>query len=443
MHLLHESDPMKKTTAFVISHEPDSSRTEKDQSINIIALTLTRALGREGVNVVRVHPNRFDDSLSSRYCKAIEICPDLYESESDLTCFLTEIGSRYPGEKVLVPASDDCSLYIARNAEALGREYVLLNPSAETMESVKDKRRQYELATKIGVPIPETYFPGSVEELKGIAAGLKDYPYIIKPLEAQKWRLRQYANVSSGRKAITVKNREELLDEFQRISADDSNLMVQEIIGGKDEHLITFLGYCSAEHKPLAHCIRSKLRQSPVDFGYCTATVSCHNDVVEQYARRLLRQSDYTGIVGIEFKFDPEINDYKLIEINTRPVNTTGISIECGVNLPVIAYRDAVGEMQEPTTDWEDGVIWLRLSQDFAAALELRRRGKLTMPQWFRSIRGRRVHALLAADDLRPFIQFYARYVQRQLGKLASTGRIPSLHRYTRRWLQRVSTWIF
>lgn len=435
---------MKKTTAFVVSHEPNAFRTAKDPSINIIALTLTRALGRAGVKVVRVHPNLLDDSLSSRYCRAIEICPNLYESEMKLTSFLTELGSRYPGKKVLIPASDDCSLYMARHAEALETEFVLLNPSADTMEKVKDKRRQYELATEVGVPIPETYFPENEIELIHIADRLSDYPYIIKPLEAQKWRLQQYANVSNGKKAITVNNREELIREYRRISADDNNLMVQEIIAGKDEHLFTFLGYCSAEHKPLAHCIRSKLRQSPIDFGYCTATVSCHNDVVEQYSRRLLRQSAYTGIVGIEFKFDSHTNDYKLIEINTRPVNTTGIAIGCGVNLPLIAFCDAIGKKQKPNKSWEDGVIWLRLLQDISAALELRRRGRLTIPQWFRSIRGKRIHAVLAADDLMPFIQFHARYIARPFGRITSISRIRSLlHRSTRIWLDRVASWIF
>lgn len=404
---------------------------------------LTRALGREGVKVVRVHPNHLDHSLSSRYCKRTEICPNLYDSEDNLTRFLMKLASRYTGKKVLIPASDDCSLYIARNAAALGAGYVLLNPSAETMESVKNKRRQYELAAAAGVPIPETYFPESVDHLVEIASSLSDFPYVIKPLEAQKWRLQRYANVSSGEKAITVFNREELIDEYRRICADDSNLMVQEIITGKDENLITFLAYSSTEHKPLAHCIRSKIRQSPVDFGYCTATISCHNNIVEQYAMRLLRHSDYTGIVGIEFKFDPHTNDYKLIEINTRPVNTTGISIGCGVNLPVIAFRDAIGLKQEPTTQWEDGVIWLRLTQDLGAALELRRRGQLTLPQWFRSLRGKRVHAVLAADDPMPFVQLYARYLLRQLGKLDLTHYMQSWPRRTRSWLQRVTTMIF
>ena len=261
---LDDKVAIEKTTAVVITHESNASRTAKDPSNSIIALTLTRALGRAGVKVIRVHPNHFEDSLSSRYCHAVEICPDMYQSEDDLNAFLAELAERYPGELVLIPASDDCSQYLARNADVLAASYTLINPTPETMERVGDKRRQYELARQVGVPIPETYFPESEEQMIEIADHLHDYPYVIKPLEAQKWRLRKYSNVSSGQKAITVNNRDELIEEYRRISAHDSNLMVQEIIGGKDEHLITFLGYCSADSKPLAHCMRTMPTARPM-----------------------------------------------------------------------------------------------------------------------------------------------------------------------------------
>lgn len=434
---------MKKTTAFVISHEPNPSRTEAEQRISIIALTLTRALGRENIDVVRVHPNMLDDSLSSRYLKAIEICPDLYQSEYALTSFLLGMADKYPGEKVLIPASDDCSAYLARHADSLGETFKLLNPSAETMESVKDKRRQYRLAEKASVPVPETVFPKSIQDLERAADGLTGYPYIIKPLEAQKWRLKRLSHVANGQKAITVHTREELLSEYRRIAEHDDELMIQEIINGDDEHLITFLGYCSDEHKPLAYCIRSKLRQNPVDFGYCTATVSCHNDEVERYAKQLLTEAQYTGIVGIEFKFDSKSQQYKLIEINTRPVNTTGLSIGCGVNIPLIAFLDAIGEKQEPVTDWQDGVTWLWLSMDVSAAVQLRRLGRTTYRKWLKSISGKRIHATLAWDDLRPCIQFYARFVEQQFTKPVDMGRLRDAGRGMLRDLGRMATRIW
>jgi len=433
---------MTRPTAFVISHEPDRHRDRNNKSISIIALTLTRALGRENLDVVRVHPNLLDYSLSSKYCSAVEICPDMYESEDSLVQFLLDLALQYAGKKVLIPASDDCSLFLAKHEVKLAEYFELLNPSAHTMKSVKNKQLQYELANATDVPIPETYFPVCLEDVVLLSKTLADFPYIIKPVEAQKWRLNNYSQVSNGKKAISVQNAQELCDEYARIAAYDKNVMIQEIITGPDENLFTFLGYCSKEHKPLAYCIRSKIRQNPVDFGYCTTTVSCHNSVVEDYSKRLLRGSDYNGIVGIEFKFDPRADCYKLIEINTRPVNTTGLSIGCGVNLPLIAFNDAIGKKQAPITDWQDGVTWVRLHQDFSAARELRRRGRLTYYQWLKSISGKRVHAVLALDDLRPFSQYYFRYLKFQLARILNMRSVAYLTRRTRRTLSHVTSWI-
>lgn len=306
---------MSLATAFIITHESDRTRTAQDKSMSIIALTLTRALGRQGIRVVRIHPNMFEHSLTSRYCSAIEICPDMYESEEALNQFLCELGSRYPGEKILIPASDDCSMYIAQHEAVLQSHFVLLNPTAAAMSRMKNKKLQYELAQAAGVPIPETYFPSTEEDIVALAESAHNYPYVIKPLEAQKWRLDEFKDVANGQKAIKVYDKEQLLAEFRRIAPFDNQLMVQEIISGEDTNLYTFLAYCSHDKKPLAYCIRSKLRQSPIKFGYCCATISCHNDVVERQAKQMLQIADYTGIVGIEFKLDPKTQEYKLIEI--------------------------------------------------------------------------------------------------------------------------------
>ena len=408
--------------------------------MSIIALTLTRALGRENVDVVRVHPNLFDYSLSSKYCTAVEICPNLYESEDSLTDFLNDLSSRYPGKKVLIPASDDCSLFLARHEDKLSKEFILLNPSASTMRWVKNKRLQYELAAATNVPIPETYFPECQEDVLELSKSLADYPYIIKPLEAQKWRLSNYSGVANGKKAITVHTAREMLAEYQRISPHDKDIMIQEIISGRDDKLFTFLGYCSDEHKPLAYCIRKKIRQNPVDFGYCTSTVSCHNDQIDEYARRLLEHSDYRGIVGIEFKYDSKTDSYKLIEVNTRSVNTTGLSIGCGVNLPYIAYSDAIGEEPEPTTDWQDGVTWVRLHEDFSAARKLRRRGELTYFQWLKSIGGKRTHAVYSSDDVRPFSQYYYWYLKQLLSRVLRIGSVSEAARGNRSGQRRATS---
>jgi hypothetical protein len=75
--------------------------------------------------------------------------------------------------------------------------------------------------------------------------------------------------------------------------------------------------------------------------------------------------------------------------------------------------------------------------------MELRRRGRLTLTGWLRSISGKRVHAVLAFDDLVPFLHFHAPYVERRLRRVFQfPGRLLSM-RGPRRLLSRVSSWMF
>ncbi len=393
---------MDGVTAFVMTHESDPGRTQK--SLSVQALTLTRALGRRGVSVVRIHPNRMDIGLSSRYCAAVEVCPDFYLSEERLVEYLEQLSERYPGKRVLIPASDDSALFLSRHWARLAAKYAIPAPNGKVMEKIIDKRLQYAAAEAVGVPIPETHYPASTAEAEALARTLRNFPYVIKPTVAHEWRLASMKRVSQGKKGLRVDTPEELASHYRRLGDRAGEVMLQEIIQGSDQSLFTFIGYLDADSKPLGYCVRSKIRQKPVDFGYCTLTVTCENQMVVDQSLKLLRGMRFHGIVGVEWKLDPRSNQYKLIEINSRAVNTIGIAPACGVDVPYIALCDAVGSPLEPVLRWRSGVKWVRLSQDVLAARTLYRRGQLTLPRWLWSLKGPRTHAVLAFDDLAPVL---------------------------------------
>ncbi|MCX7055076.1 MAG: hypothetical protein NTU56_12875, partial [Proteobacteria bacterium] len=318
------SEQMNPGTAFVISHEPDPNR--RTSSTSLIALAVTRSLGRQGVPVVRVHPNRLDHSLHSKYCSEVALCPDMYHSGPALVEYLLQLASRYAGKRVLIPASDDCAEFLGAYRPVLEHSYRVCAARPEVMQHVVNKRRQYEQAARLGIPIPETYFPESRSDIERLAATIHNYPYIIKPLVAHTWRLASMQRVSQGRKALLVRTPDELRSAWLSMGDDSRDVMLQEVIGGRDEQLFTFLAYLSDDGVPLAYCVRRKIRQLPVDFGYCTMTVSCHDDVVVRQSLQLLQGIGFSGICGVEYKFDAATGEYKLIEINPRPVNTIGLA---------------------------------------------------------------------------------------------------------------------
>ena len=414
---------MNHETAFVLTHESDPQRTSK--STSLIALAITRSLGRQGVPVVRIHPNRLDRSLASKYCSAVEVSPDFYASEEDLLNFLLGLAKRYTGKRVLIPASDDCAWFVGKHHAALSQVFAVVAPSMAVMDVIIDKKSQYEQAQRLGVPIPETYFPASLEEVIKLAPTLGNFPYVIKPLVAHAWRRASMKGVSQGKKGFAVHNTQELISRYEAIAQGDKKVMVQEVIGGSDDRLLTFLSYFNSAAEPVAYCIRKKVRQFPVDFGYCTMTLSCHDPVVEEQSIKLLQGMGFHGISGVEWKVDPRSGVCKLIEINPRAVNTTAIAAACGVDLPYIAFRETLGQLDGTVTTWRDDVKWINFEQDAWAARELCRQGKLSWGEWRESIAGRKVHALYAPDDVWPFAGYFSEFLQARLARLWSgRGRI-------------------
>jgi predicted ATP-grasp superfamily ATP-dependent carboligase len=245
--------------------------------------------------------------------------------------------------------------------------------------------------------------------------------------------------VSQGKKGFAVQTPKELLAHYETISKGDKNVMIQEVIGGADDRLFTFLSYFNAQSQPIGYCIRKKLRQLPVDFGYCTMTVSCHDEVVERQSIALLQGLGFHGISGVEWKLDPLTAQYKLIEVNPRAVNTTAIAAACGVDLPYIAFRDTIDGGEKRASEWVDGIKWIDFEQDFWAARELHQRGQLSLAEWLQSLAGKKVDAVYASDDIRPFAGYLigilkARVVQlwkRALHPLRSPPRAPEIRPVT------------
>ncbi len=112
-------------------------------------------------------------------------------------------------------------------------------------------------------------------------------------------------------------------------------------------------------------------------------------------------------VAGVEWKLDQTTDTYKLIEINARPVNTTGCAIASGIDLPAIAYFSKIGKPLAPATEWQDGQRWAWLAMDFWAAKELIAEGKMTYGDWFKEARSIKADAVYASDDLMMSLGYY------------------------------------
>lgn len=397
---------MLLSKAIIVNHVDPKSRNIQ---INLSTLAIVRSLGRREIPVTLVTTSPYDGISRSRFVRETVIGPSIHSSEEKLLDFLKGIAQSEIDRPVLIPAVDETSYFVGKFYDSLENYFRIPAPSWNAIKHINNKRDQYLAARSLDIPIPETYYPDSIEDIQKIAVSLTNYPYVIKPNISFEWRVSN--SKSQGKKAIVVHGKQELIEKASDLFGQTKELMIQEIIGGRDDHLVTCLSYFDANHRPNSWFIRKKYRQNPIDFGYCTMTESCHNDQVFNQTKSLLQHINYHGISGVEWKLDPATNKFKLIEINARPVNTTGCAIASGVDLPSIAYFDAIGHPLPSVTDWRDGQLWVWLAQDFWAAREHIRNGDLTFKDWLFSLRKIKSDAVFSFDDPALSFSYYWRFI--------------------------------
>jgi predicted ATP-grasp superfamily ATP-dependent carboligase len=366
------------------------------------ALAISRSLGRHGVPVYRFHPDRSLIDLRSHYCRHVP-CPNLCDDEAGLTTCLLAFAQQQGIEPVIFPASDASADFLARNAEHLRGSYRLACPSWSCLAEIQDKQRLLERACEAGVPVPVTHFPKSSRELAAVAPSLP-YPMVIKPLVSQHWRRPEVVAVMGNAvKAVVVHTPQELTGIYDKVAPLTPQLMVQEIVAGGTDRLLTFLGYVGRDGKALAGCVRKKIRQFPPGFGFCCVTETVVDDEIMDLSVRLVERLGFRGIVGVEFMRDARDGRAKLIEINARAVRTTTMAIGAGIDLPWIAYQDFTSAAPPaPQFEYEVPLRWVHLRSEIRAALPLIWKGELKFTEWLRLFRGKTMMAFWAWDDLRP-----------------------------------------
>ena len=237
------------------------------------------------------------------------------------------------------------------------------------------------MAVVTGVDIPETLYPSSAAEAAGMPL-----PVLVKPQHPDGFKRR------FGKQAFRCETRAEL--ERAYAQAEPFGPMVQELIPGGDEELYSLGSYLRHDGEPLGLFSGRKLKQVPPEVGTCRVGEAVWVQEVVDAGLRFLRGLGFHGISQVEFTRDPRDGRNTLMEINPRLWQGHGLAAACGVDLPVIAYRDLTGEQVSPASMNGSGKRW-------AISVMPCERPAVPRPPY--------VDAVFAKDDLRPGLVHMAR----------------------------------
>jgi len=337
----------------------------------VAGLAAIRSLGRAGIPVLAVDHRRSALGFRSRYAEP-RLAPERSDREAFVS-FLHELGGG-----VVFPTNDFDLETLARNQDRLSFQF----PFAgwDVLAAVQDKRRQLAAAAAAGVETPRTAHEPT-DDL--------GYPVLVKPAEPVAFR------DHFGVKAFRCETRADLERRFAEARAFDP--LIQEWVPGGDDTLYTVGSYLARAGEALGLFSGRKLAQTPPEIGTArVAEARWLPDLVDE-ALRLLRALGVWGVSQVEFKRDVRDGRFKLIEVNPRLWEWHGLAAVCGVDLPRIAYLDAIGEPPAPVRMHGEGKRW-------AITLARGSRPMFQRPPY--------VDAMWARDDPKPALVHWARVLR-------------------------------
>jgi len=384
-------------------------------------LGIARSLGKRGIRVIGLSAQRGTYGNLTRYAE-VRLCPDSRHHPEELFDFMMQLGRGSSERGIIFPTRDDDIVFLDRYREELSGYFALAIPSHSVVTSCLDKWETHQWAQRAGIPSPNAWMVNGADEMCRVMDEVR-YPCVLKPVESFDWHRGSNWVLVGGRKAIGVTSREELLKEYQTVSAAGQRVLVQEMVEGEDNQLYIAACFLNKDSRLSAGFTARKLMQVPEGFGTGCIVEGVDCPEVLLLAERLLNAMRYTGIAEVEFKRDRCSGDFRLIEINARPWDQHRLGTCCGTDLIYLAYREYTGLAAEPSGievrqhgtpssgKLAQGAKWIAEDAFAMAMLQNIFRSWSSVRSQLHAARGRRIFAIWSADDPLPSFMWLARFV--------------------------------
>lgn len=258
----------------------------------------------------------------SKYCKNTI---KLYSDPQDIDGYAKELIQvlKKADYDVLIPVGLNSNLMASKYKSEIQSYVNLLAPDWEYMKIAANKDMTMNLASCIGVPIPQTVVLDDPRDLRDIT----EFPVVIKSSDESKNYIK-YCN-----------NPQELLENFNELfSKSRTKIICQEYIEGFG---CGFFGIYQ-EGRLISHFLHKRLKEFPITGGPSAVAESFFDEKLYHYGKQLCDALHWNGPIMAEFKYDTIKGEYKLIEINPKLWGSLDLTIEAGINVPKILIQSAL-----------------------------------------------------------------------------------------------------
>lgn len=324
-------------------------------------------------------------------------------SADEINTALSAINKKY---EAVIPFAAGADFWISRLLEAPETlDHFILDVRPGYTDLMK-KSVQQKLAQKCGIPYPQSMEICTADDMD-LASKSLTFPIVVKPVSRASgivpFRIRAY------------KTPEKMLMELQTFLGETHFLASTEITG-PDKNIYTY-GSFAVNGAVKSEYFGRKLTQRPLRYGVAGIAESTGKiQEIREYSRKLLKETAFTGISQIEFKYDQRDKKYYLMEINPRIWLWIQAASATGVNLPLAAYHYHTGRADVQYRQRAEKVMFINGLSIFDNTF---REGKLTwLPYYMKSVFAKRVYGIKDSADPVPYRIERSRFLKKFIRKI-------------------------
>lgn len=281
------------------------------------ALAVMSSVSKAGYDVIGADSNKWPLGRFSRFCSHFECYTNPQECERKFIDDVIRIAT-VNNVKYVVPTFTETLVLAKYRAELTNAGVSILSDEYSKIVHVNNKAWVTQEAKKLGIPVPQTWQPISLQAVKNIGA-TQEFPLILKPLEGK-----------AGEGQQVLQNPAELLLAYTTIIGNNlgKNFILQQFINGVPCGVACLFdkGELQASH---AFSVLSTL-----GLNHSVDRVSDELSSAQIAAHKLLANIRWHGLAEVDFIFDHAKGIAYLLEVNPRFWGSVQNPISAGLDLP-------------------------------------------------------------------------------------------------------------
>ena len=313
-----------------------------------VCYNILRSLSKRGLSVAVASDSRVSMSLWSKYAKKRLIYPSFYNNPDIFIDWLEKVFLTLK-PRVYIPTDEEIFI-VAKYSERL-RKTVVIIPISDfrTLRLLHLKSELIKTAKDLNIPVPLSIQPQSLEDVKSFAQ-TAGFPLVIKD--------------SDTRGAIGVHyiySPKELIKKYEsKFSEKFSHhrpFILQEYVSGNGYGVSLLMNH----GKTRAIFTHKRLRERLFRGGTSTKRISVRNEILSEYAVKILEKVNFHGVAMVEFKYNENSQRVYLLDVNPRFWGSLALPIAAGIDFPYLLYKMATEGDIKFTSEYREGIVvrWL------------------------------------------------------------------------------------